>query len=288
MQNNENQRQSNERKSCFPKKFQDKNGKRQRTAVEDILWVHEEDEVWHMKKSDDDNQNIYYRVDAKEVKLRGKKYLTDRKKYPSKEAAYKLVCSKCFKTEEKMLHAAVEVDTLKDYLEKNLENEYMVINWLVPGYYTVVNLYVRTLENGKDPAFDKLIDTFRRGDDKFRSSRFKLLPKLLEAPSAIVVLLRTVIGTLRPVLIGNKLTCYHYTGKNYMEVDIDTGSSFFVCHLASSMVRAFQGIVVNQGFAIEGRDESELPERMLGIQCYSRISIEKIIIQLGQHQSKTV
>eukprot|EP00466_Bigelowiella_natans_P011194 jgi/Bigna1/132566/aug1.18_g7274 len=243
-----------------------------------------------MKKSDDDNQNIYYRVDAKEVKLRGKKYLTDRKKYPSKEAAYKLVCSKCFKTEEKS--EAVELIVVTPQ-----ENEYMVINW-----------------NGKDPAFDKLIDTFRRGDDKFRSSRFKLLPKLLEAPSAIVVLLRTVIGTLRPVLIGNKLTCYHYTGKNYMEVDIDTGSSFFVCHLASSMVRAFQGIVVNQGFAIEGRDESELPERMLGvsksnqisfnhylgirrkilidrclqIQCYSRISIEKIIIQLGQHQSKTV
>mmetsp|Transcript_9567 Transcript_9567/g.13374 ORF Transcript_9567/g.13374 Transcript_9567/m.13374 type:complete len:318 (+) Transcript_9567:180-1133(+) len=248
-------------------------------APEDNMWVHKKDEVWHMKDGSEDVKNTYSRVDASEVNVRGKDYLKSKRKIPSKKSAYSFICSKCFITKEKMIHAAEALQSLKKYLAKNQDHEYLVINWLVPGHYTVVNLYVRTLKRGNDLAFDKVYEQFRKGDSKFRNSRFKLIPQVLDAPIRIKMLINSMLGGLRPVLIGQRLKCNHYTGMNYMEIDIDTGSSSVVSFLAGSMVKAFQGIIANLAFLIEGRDESELPERLLGIHCYCKISIEDIAIK---------
>lgn len=247
-------------------------------TVADIFWKHEGDEVWHFRKSEDDI-NCFHRIDAKKIPLRGKNYLTDKKKYPSKDSAFELVCCKCFKTKQQMLHAGKEVDSLCKFLSDNEENEYFIVNWLVPGHYTCVNLYVRTLKVGEDAEFDNIYTKFREGDSKFRSDRFKYIPELLEAPSMVKSTVNAMLGGLRPVLIGNKLTCHHFTGKNYVEVDVDTGSSRIVSAAAGILVKGFAGIVANTGFLIEGRDESELPERMLGYHCNTKISLATISLQ---------
>eukprot|EP00471_Norrisiella_sphaerica_P014490 CAMPEP_0184503238 /NCGR_PEP_ID=MMETSP0113_2-20130426/51774_1 /TAXON_ID=91329 /ORGANISM="Norrisiella sphaerica, Strain BC52" /LENGTH=301 /DNA_ID=CAMNT_0026892701 /DNA_START=150 /DNA_END=1055 /DNA_ORIENTATION=+ len=245
---------------------------------EDILWRHGEGNAWHMKKGEDDD-NCFHRVDATEIPLRGKRYLEDRKKYPSKEAAFALVCCKCFKTKHQMLHSAKEIGSLKAYLEENSENEYFIVNWLVPGHYTVVNLYVRKLRRNEDKEFDKLFDMFRKGDAKFRSDRFKYIPQIIEAPSMVKTSVTALLGRLRPVLIGNKLTCHHFTGKNYIEVDVDTGSSRIVSAAAGILIKGFKSIIANTGFLIEGRHESELPERMLAVHCNTKVTLDKIAIK---------
>eukprot|EP00467_Chlorarachnion_reptans_P002964 CAMPEP_0114500958 /NCGR_PEP_ID=MMETSP0109-20121206/8242_1 /TAXON_ID=29199 /ORGANISM="Chlorarachnion reptans, Strain CCCM449" /LENGTH=289 /DNA_ID=CAMNT_0001678655 /DNA_START=214 /DNA_END=1080 /DNA_ORIENTATION=+ len=241
------------------------------------LWVHSENDVWHRREKEDDI-NCFHRIDATSIKLRGKNYLDDKKKLPSKEAAFDLVCAKCFKTSHQMLHSAKEVDSLKKYLEDHPDNEYFIVNWLVPGHYTVVNLYVRTLKRGEDVEFDKLYDMFREGDEKFRKERFKYIPQIIEAPSILKATVSSMLGGLRPVLICNKLTCHHFTGKNYVEVNVDTGSSRIVSAAAGILVKGFSGIVANTGFLIEGRDKSELPERMLGVHCNTKITLDKIAI----------
>jgi len=232
--------------------------------VEDIFWSHPGGDQWHMQEGEED-VDCFKRVDAGDIPLRGKKYLTDKKKFPSKSAAYELVCCKCFKTKDQMLHSAQAVESLRKFLADNSDNDYFIINWLVPGHYTVVNLYVRKLPYGEDKEFDTLLQKFREGDDKFRSTRFKYIPIIHEAPSVVKASVVALLGRLRPVLIGNKLTTHHFIGKNYTEVNVDTGSSSIVNAAAGILIKGFKGIIATTAFLIEGRDEDELPERMLGV-----------------------
>mmetsp|Transcript_20019 Transcript_20019/g.31793 ORF Transcript_20019/g.31793 Transcript_20019/m.31793 type:complete len:287 (+) Transcript_20019:141-1001(+) len=243
------------------------------------FWKHPGDEFWNMKGNSKSDENTFHNADAKSVRLRGESYMKDNIKVPSGDAAYTLICSKCFATTNKMVNVAEEVQSLKDALSSNLDEEYLVICWLVPAHITVINLYIRTLKQGKDRAFDRVHEMFRKGDSKFRDSRFKLIPQVLGAPMAIRALVNSLLGGLRPVIIGNKLQCHHFSGRNYMEVDIDTGSSSIVSYLARTMVSAFKDITVNQGFVIEGRSKRELPERMLGIHCYTRVSLDTVKIK---------
>jgi len=255
-------------------------------AIEDVVWNHENNDSFHLQKSEDDT-NCYKRVNASHFKLRGRNYLKDNQKYSSASAAYELVCCKVFKTRHKMNNAAKEIESLRSFLADHTDNDYFIINWLVPGHYTVVQLYVRKLPVGEDKAFDKVLKKYREGDAKYRSSRFKLVPEVQEAPMAIKGLINTLLGGLRPVLIGNKLTCTHYTGKNYIEIDIDTGSSRIVSFAASSMVQAFSGITAFTGFLIEGREEDELPERMLAIHSLTKIAIGDVSIDYDYAPSGT-
>eukprot|EP00465_Bigelowiella_longifila_P010586 CAMPEP_0185270152 /NCGR_PEP_ID=MMETSP1359-20130426/41587_1 /TAXON_ID=552665 /ORGANISM="Bigelowiella longifila, Strain CCMP242" /LENGTH=228 /DNA_ID=CAMNT_0027861603 /DNA_START=30 /DNA_END=717 /DNA_ORIENTATION=+ len=206
------------------------------------FWTHPGDEFWNMRDNSKSDENTFHNVDAKSVHLRGNNYMKDNVKAPSGDAAYTLICSKCFATTHKMVNVAEEVQSLKNALSSNLDEEYLVICWLVPAHITVVNLYIRSLKKGEDKAFDEVHEMFRKGDSKFRESRFKLIPQVLGAPLAIRTLVNTLLGGLRPVIIGNKLKCHHYSGKNYMEVDIDTGSSSIVAYLARKMVSAFKDI----------------------------------------------
>ncbi|GAB5373221.1 hypothetical protein AAMO2058_001731700 [Amorphochlora amoebiformis] len=248
--------------------------------VEDIPWVHNQREVWHMKeKGVDSDEDCYSRIDASKLfRIRGPNYLEDKMKIPSKKAAFTLVCCKCFETKHKMKNAAQNIPSLAQYLCDNKDQEYFVQTWLVPGHYTVVNLYVRTLGKGEDPAFDMAFSAFQRGDEKYRNDRIKFIAQIIEAPSVIYGTVNGILGGLRPALLGRKLTCYHYNGPNYIEMDVDTGSSIFVATAATLMIKTFARIIANTAFLIEGRNKSELPERILVGHCYERVHINKIKI----------
>eukprot|EP00954_Amorphochlora_amoebiformis_P027320 1384781-Amorphochlora_amoeboformis.AAC.2 len=163
---------------------------------EDVMWRHGKKDNWHLKQSKED-VDCFERVKAKTFPLRGKRYMYDKKKYPSKDAAFALVCCKCFKTDHQLLNSAVNIDSLRDYIEENEDNEYFIMNWLVPGHYTVVNLYVRKLSRGVDKEFDTAYEAFKKGDAKYRSERFKYIPQIIEAPSVVKAAVNTMLGGLR-------------------------------------------------------------------------------------------
>jgi len=149
-----------------------------------------------------------------------------------------------------------------------------VIQLMIPGppyisfcmYYTPSDPGAFLNKEKNNNCKDKL-DPFTRvahkfffeGDDKFRDKRFKLIPIIVDAPW---VVRRTVPST--PALLGTKLKQHYFHGHNYMELDIDIGSS----PLASRIVRLSLGysknLVIDLGFVLQGNDVDELPEILLG------------------------
>lgn len=64
-------------------------------------------------------------------------------------------------------------------------------------------------------------------------------------------------------VIGRALSCKYYVAENFIEVDIDVGSSMVasaIVHLAFGYVKK---LTVDLAFLIESQDESELPKKLL-------------------------
>ena len=113
---------------------------------------------------------------------------------------------------------------------------------------------------------DKAIHSFIMGDEEFRNSRLKLIPRVVEGN----IVVRKLIG--KPVLIGKKLpVSYVYepedaeTGKReYLEVDLDIGnSSNKAKKIVGVLQKYIRSLTVDIGFVIEGASGEHLPERML-------------------------
>ncbi|KAK4433810.1 protein ENHANCED DISEASE RESISTANCE 2 [Sesamum alatum] len=114
---------------------------------------------------------------------------------------------------------------------------------------------------------DSLVDQFLRGDDGFRNSRLKLIANIVKGPWIV----RKAVGEQAICIIGRALTCKYSMGENFIEVDIDIGSSMVanaIVHLAFGYITT---LTVDLAFLIEGQTESELPERILGAVRFSEL-----------------
>lgn len=110
------------------------------------------------------------------------------------------------------------------------------------------------------------------GNNEFRNGRFKLIPTVAEGSFII----KQSVGS-KPTLIGNKLQCPYYKGKNYFEVDVDIASNG-VANTVVSMVRGVtKSLIVDIAFLIESQSEDELPETILGTIRLDHVSLDNPI-----------
>lgn len=113
-----------------------------------------------------------------------------------------------------------------------------------------------------------LMDQFLKGDDNFRNSRLKLIANIVQGPWMV----RKAVGEQAICLIGRALKCKYCIGENFLEVDVDIGSSM----VASAIVHVALGYVttltVDLAFLIESQTESELPEQILGAFRFSQLN----------------
>jgi hypothetical protein len=91
------------------------------------------------------------------------------------------------------------------------------------------------------------------------------------APWVVTFSLNNLAGN-KPALIGNKLACFHYTGPNYCEIDVDVGSSKIASALNSIIYSNAKALALHLGFMIEGRCEAELPERLMSISKFVHVA----------------
>ncbi|OIW08680.1 hypothetical protein TanjilG_03356 [Lupinus angustifolius] len=112
----------------------------------------------------------------------------------------------------------------------------------------------------KDPIPEgSLMDKFLKGDDAFRNSRLKMIANIVNGPWIV----RKAVGEQAICIIGHALSCKFCVAENFVEVDIDIGSSMVataIVHLAFGYVST---LTVDLAFLIEGQAESELPEKLL-------------------------
>ncbi|KAI9196760.1 hypothetical protein LWI28_026779 [Acer negundo] len=113
-----------------------------------------------------------------------------------------------------------------------------------------------------------LMDQFLKGDDNFRNSRLKLIANVVQGPWIV----RKAVGEQAICIIGRALSCKYCIGENFLEVDVDIGSSMMasaIVHLALGYITT---LTVDLAFVIEGQTESELPEQLLGAFRFSQLN----------------
>ncbi|GAB4859195.1 hypothetical protein Ancab_010655 [Ancistrocladus abbreviatus] len=139
------------------------------------------------------------------------------------------------------------------------------------------NLQVPSKENYSAVAYfvatepipeGSLMDQFLRGDDRFRNSRLKLIANIVKGPWIV----RKAVGEQAICILGRALSCKYCVAENFLEVDIDIGSSMVasaIVHLAFGYVTT---LTVDLAFLIESQTESELPEQILGATRFSDLN----------------
>lgn len=121
----------------------------------------------------------------------------------------------------------------------------------------------------KEPVAEgSLIEKFLKGDDAFRNSRLKLIANIVKGPWIV----KKAVGEQAICIIGRALSCKYSVAENFIEVDIDIGSSIVanaIVHLAFGYISA---LTVDLAFLIESQTESELPEKILGAFRFSDLN----------------
>lgn len=105
-----------------------------------------------------------------------------------------------------------------------------------------------------------LLQRFIDGDDGFRNQRFKIVNRIVKGPWIV----KAAVGNHSACLLGKALTCNYHRGANYLEIDVDIGSSTIASAILHVALGYVTSVTVDMGFLVEAQAEEELPERLFG------------------------
>ncbi|KAI4316426.1 hypothetical protein L6164_024406 [Bauhinia variegata] len=197
--------------------------------------------------------------------LRSKNYLTKRQKAPAGDYLFSPAGMDWLKSSSKLDNVLARPDNRVSRARgeaqaqgKSLKSFIFAVNLQVPGkdHYSAV-FYFATEE---PIPTGSLLYRFINGDDAFRNQRFKLVNRIAKGPWIV----RKAVGNYSACLLGKALTCNYHRGANYLEIDVDIGSSAIasaILHLALGYVTS---VTIDMGFLVEAQTEDELPERLIG------------------------
>ncbi|KAL6005848.1 Protein ENHANCED DISEASE RESISTANCE 2 [Asimina triloba] len=224
----------------------------------------------NLRRDDHANGHDCWSVpDGSNFTIRGKSYLTDKSKISAGKYLMELVAVDWFKDMKRMDHVARRQGcAVQVASEKGLFS--IVINLQVPGstHYSMVLYFVmKRLVSGS------LLQRFVDGDDEFRNSRLKLIPCVRKG----TWLVRQSVGST-PCLLGKALDCSYIRGSNYLEIDVDIGSSTVAKGVLGLVCGAITSLVVDIAFLVQANTQDELPERVIGAIRGSYIQLSSAVI----------
>ncbi|GAY46479.1 hypothetical protein CUMW_097390 [Citrus unshiu] len=79
-------------------------------------------------------------------------------------------------------------------------------------------------------------------------------------------------------LLGRALEVNYYRGRNYLEIQIDVGSSTVATGVASLVLGYLNNLVIEMAFLIQGETEEELPEFLLGTCRLNHLDVSKSVV----------
>jgi hypothetical protein len=212
--------------------------------------------------------------DSNSFKVRGKQYLTDKKKVNAGSSIMQLIGVDIVQVpipERKGLCAHP-----KEFVQMSLQREKIggpvappfifAVNILLPGpphfhlmiYYSVEDK--STIDGSSGTESSLLANKFFFGDsDAFRDVTFKLIPQIVEGNFIV----RKAVGST-PAIMGLKLKQYYFSSDRYFELFLDVASSSVAAGVVALTVGYAKTLVVDMAFLLEGAEEWALPEKILG------------------------
>ncbi|CAN6288635.1 unnamed protein product [Urochloa humidicola] len=224
----------------------------------------------NLRRDDRDNSRDCWRIsDGNNFRVRSKNFVYDKSKIPAGKPLMELVAVDWFKDTKRMDHVARRKGcAVQVAAEKGLFA--LAINLQVPGTtnYSMVFYFVT-----KKLIPNSLLQRFVDGDDEFRNSRFKLIPSV---PKGSWIVRQSVGST--PCLLGKAVDITYIRGANYLEIDVDIGSSTVANGVLGLVCGVITTLVVDMAFLVQGNTYEELPERLIGAVRMSHIELSSAIV----------
>ncbi|EEC67085.1 hypothetical protein OsI_33873 [Oryza sativa Indica Group] len=224
----------------------------------------------NLRRDDRDNTRDCWRMsDGNNFRVRSKTFIYDKSKIPAGKPLMKLVAVDWFKDMKRMDHVARRKGcAVQVAAEKGLFA--LAVNLQVPGTtnYSMVFYFVT-----KKLIPNSLLQRFVDGDDEFRNSRFKLIPSV---PKGSWIVRQSVGST--PCLLGKAVDITYIRGPNYLEIDVDIGSSTVANGVLGLVCGVITTLVVDMAFLVQGNTYEELPERLIGAVRVSHIELKSAIV----------
>lgn len=218
--------------------------------------------------------------------VRGSNYFTKKQKVAAGECLLKPLGVDWLRSQGKLDHVLSRADNrvMQALHEAQMDGQSLktfvfAVNLQVPGrdHHSAVFYY---MTEGAIPQ-GSLLYRFIHEDDAFRNSRFKLINRIVRGPWIV----RATVGNHAACLLGKALTCNYLKGPNYLEIDVDIGSSALasaILHLALGYVNL---VAVDMAFLIESQTEEELPEKILGAVRIAQIEMGSAVYVETQREA---
>ena len=219
--------------------------------------------------------------DTSRIMLRGKEYMSNKRKINcDKESIFEPVDLSIYAEDSgrrKMSNVAINIPDIRNLLESQQDTWFLIITWILPAepHLSVVMIFRRRLKRS-DTAADKLLTDFIKGTNSFKKERFKFIPHIQRCP-AIVRKGITLFGGERPTLLCKKIASKFFNGSNYLEIDINISSSSSARGLSSLILPAMNSMSILFAFTLEGRNDDELPEELLGAISVTNVDFARIV-----------
>lgn len=230
---------------------------------------------------------------ATNFRIRGKTYNKDSEKVQGKDYMLHLFAVDILKVEVPLLNGVclhpnerVQIALQREKEATTRGDEYkdipkyiVAINIFLQGpphYHLMIYLGVddRSIINGSNglPSSQLAAKFFFGTSNEFRDKTFKLIPQVVKGN----YLVRKSVGR-KPCIMGKSITQTYVQHQRFFEIILNTGSST----LAKGVVKLCRGytksIEVEMGFLLEGNEESQLPERMLGAVRLKQLDLNRDI-----------
>lgn len=203
--------------------------------------------------------------------IRGKNYLKDSEKVKANSTVMEMVGADWLRSDKREDDLAGRPGGIvQKYAAKGGPEFFFIINIQVPGAsnHSLALYYMLKSPLEETP----LLERFVNGDDAFRNSRFKLIPYISKG-SWIV---KQSVGK-KACLVGQALESHYTRGKNYLELDIDVGSSTVARGVVSLVLGYLNNLVMELAFVIQADTEEELPELLLGTCRLNHLDASKAV-----------
>nr|XP_019707974.1 LOW QUALITY PROTEIN: protein ENHANCED DISEASE RESISTANCE 2-like [Elaeis guineensis] len=223
----------------------------------------------HQGKGETDT-NCWTTPSGQGFMIRGKTYLKDHSKVVGGDPLLKLIAIDWFKADCNIDKVALHPKCLVQSEAGKQLPFILIINLEIPAKpnYSLILYYAAERPVNKQSLLGRFVD----GTDMFRDARFKLIPSIVEG----YWMVKRAVGT-KACLLGKSVTCKYLRQDNFLEIDVDIGSSSVARSIISLVLGYITGIVVDLAILIEAKEEKELPEYILGTVRLNRVRLDTAV-----------